>query len=80
MSRKPDTYTQVHLLEVRDGEGPPRRDDAWIPTEFARAGGVVLIDGARWTVLEVYSTRPAEWVLANEREWRRVPTSDAENL
>lgn len=79
MSREPKTYTQVRLVEIRGvsySEEPRARDDAWIPTEFAHVGRTLAIGGQLWTVAAVFSTRDADWVLANEREWRKIPTSD----
>lgn len=64
-------YTQVELA----GLGPPVRVHvAWIPSQFAKVGRRLRIDGldGDWIVSERYDSKPAEYVEAKAREHRRA--------
>lgn len=61
-------YTQITLHGLDEAAG--RRHVAWIPSERARLGGKVRIDGmaGRWLVVEWHDTITADWVEAKARD------------
>lgn len=75
---KPTTYAQCRFRQAVPGANSEletsgeRIDVAWIPGKFARRGKVIRIDGRDgvWTIIEVYTTRLTEEVLARERDHR----------
>lgn len=63
-------YTQVQMRELRDR----RVHTAWIPSEMARVGKVITIDGMTgvWRITERYESKPAEYVEAKAREHKHA--------
>lgn len=69
-------FKQCHLTRPRKGHGlAVAHYTTWLPEEFARVGRVVDLKflygwEEGWTVRDVYTTRPEEYVREHERDYR----------
>lgn len=61
-------YTQATMHGLDEAAG--QRHVAWIPSEHARLGRKIRIDGlaGRWLVVERGDTKTAEWVEPKSRD------------
>ena len=70
---KEQTYTQCEYSQAGTVDGRPikRSDVSWIPSEFAKMGRKILIDGKDgvWTIESVGGTKSSTDAIADSRDY-----------
>ncbi len=69
---KKNYCTQCEFRQPTDDNGGYISAVAWIPSEFAKKGKIIRIDGEEgvWLVTQVWATKEESWVIDRERDYK----------